>query len=214
MGTATEEVVETDAGDKRGLRPNHMILGLWVGVAIITVISGFTSWIFDFHHDDDAVTRVVWLNVPPEIKVIFYSLVPALLIYTGLQLSHRVKNWQRGAPENRKTTSKNIKQRLEDMRAGLYMQTLMRDPVAGIMHSMIYFGFLILMAVTTTLEIDHQLPEILKFLTVVSTRATHSSATPPVSCSSLACCGHSVAASVLARCVPIASASRTSPNTL
>ena len=32
------------------------------------------------------------------------------------------------------------------------------------MHSMIYFGFLVLLGVTTVLEIDHQLPEELKFL--------------------------------------------------
>ena len=44
------------------------------------------------------------------------------------------------------------------------MQTLLRDPAAGIMHSMIYFGFLILLAVTTVLEINHQLPEAAKFL--------------------------------------------------
>jgi hypothetical protein len=39
------------------------------------------------------------------------------------------------------------------------MQTLLRDPAAGLMHSMIYFGFLVLLAVTTVLEINHQLPE-------------------------------------------------------
>ena len=50
------------------------------------------------------------------------------------------------------------------LRAGLYMQTLLRDPAAGIMHSMIYFGFLVLLAVTTVLEINHQLPESMKFL--------------------------------------------------
>jgi Fe-S oxidoreductase/nitrate reductase gamma subunit len=44
------------------------------------------------------------------------------------------------------------------------MRTLLRDPAAGAMHSMIYFGFLVLLGVTTVLEIDHQLPEDLKFL--------------------------------------------------
>ena len=44
------------------------------------------------------------------------------------------------------------------------MQTLLRDPAAGLMHSMIYFGFLVLLGVTTVLEVDHQLPEDLKFL--------------------------------------------------
>ena len=44
------------------------------------------------------------------------------------------------------------------------MQTLLRDPAAGIMHSCIYFGFIFLFIVTVILEIDHQLPESLKFL--------------------------------------------------
>ena len=44
------------------------------------------------------------------------------------------------------------------------MQTLLRDPAAGIMHSLLYYGFFVLLGVTTTLEIDHQLPEDLKFL--------------------------------------------------
>jgi hypothetical protein len=39
--------------------------------------------------------------------------------------------------------------RLRDFRAGVYMQTLLRDPAAGLMHSMIYFGFLALLGVTT-----------------------------------------------------------------
>ena len=40
----------------------------------------------------------------------------------------------------------------------------MRDPAAGLMHSLMYFPFIILLGVTTTLEIDHQLPSELKFL--------------------------------------------------
>ena len=57
-----------------------------------------------------------------------------------------------------------MKRRLADFRAGVYMQTLLRDPAAGIMHSLIYFSFLILAAVTATLEVNHQLPEEAKFL--------------------------------------------------
>ena len=53
---------------------------------------------------------------------------------------------------------------MKDFRAGVYMQTLLRDPAAGVMHSLIYFPFLVLLAVTTVLEINHQLPESAKFL--------------------------------------------------
>ena len=44
------------------------------------------------------------------------------------------------------------------------MQTLLRDPAAGAMHSLIYFGFIVLFVATVVLEVDHQLPESLKFL--------------------------------------------------
>ena len=44
------------------------------------------------------------------------------------------------------------------------MQTLLRDPAAGVMHSFIYFGFIVLFVATVVLEVDHQLPESLKFL--------------------------------------------------
>ena len=44
------------------------------------------------------------------------------------------------------------------------MQTLLRDPAAGVMHSLIYFSFLILFAVTVVSQIQEQVPEEWKFL--------------------------------------------------
>jgi Fe-S oxidoreductase/nitrate reductase gamma subunit len=85
-------------------------------------------------------------------------------VYGAVLFSQRVKNWERGQPDDRSTTRKNLAQRLADFRAGVYMQTLLRDPAAGVMHSLIYFNFLVLLAVTTVLEINHQLPESAKFL--------------------------------------------------
>jgi Fe-S oxidoreductase/nitrate reductase gamma subunit len=86
------------------------------------------------------------------------------LVFGSFQFADRIRNWERGAPDRRKTTKKNFKQRLADYRAGVYMRTLLRDSAAGLMHSMIYFGFLVLLGVTTVLEIDHQVPPALKFL--------------------------------------------------
>ena len=163
MGTQTKDATEAVDTPKRTIRPSHLIVGFWALIAVVTAGSGVAATINEWH-SDSAITRDVFGNIPGAIKAVFYTIIPVLLIFVGFQLSFRVKNWERGAPENRKTTPGNVKQRLSDMRAGLYMQTLMRDPVAGLMHSMIYFGFLLLMGVTTTLEIDHQLPEGLKFL--------------------------------------------------
>ncbi|MGB0113424.1 MAG: heterodisulfide reductase-related iron-sulfur binding cluster, partial [Ilumatobacteraceae bacterium] len=90
--------------------------------------------------------------------------LPALIVYGAYMFSNRVKNWERGAPDKRRTTTSNAKDRAENYRSGVYMQTLLRDPAAGVMHAMIYFSFLILLAVTTILEINHQVPQSWVFL--------------------------------------------------
>src|SRR4051794_19968537 len=87
-----------------------------------------------------------------------------MLVLCAVLIAARVRNYERGAPDDRRTTKKNVHRRLRDFRAGVWMRTLMRDPAAGMMHSFIYFGFLVLFAATIILEIDHQLPEDLKFL--------------------------------------------------
>ena len=145
------------------IRPHQLVVGLGVAIALFTVLSGISATLFDFH-DESPVHRQVFDNIPGAMKVLFYTVIPVLLVYGAVLFSQRVKNWERGAPDRRVTTKKNLPQRLADFRAGVYMQTLLRDPAAGLMHSMIYFGFLVLLAVTTVLEIDHQLPDDLKFL--------------------------------------------------
>ncbi len=152
-----------DATKKRLTAP-QLVLLIGLGIALVTAVSGIASGVFS-HTEDNPVTREVFGGIPWYLKVAFYTIIPALLIYGAVMFSHRVTNWTRGKPDNRATTSKNVKRRLGDFRAGVYMQTLMRDPAAGIMHSLIYFSFLVLLAVTTVLEINHQLPEDLKFLT-------------------------------------------------
>ena len=87
MATVTDDVVEADTGDKRGIRPNHMIIGLWTGVAVITAVSGIAAAVFEFHHEEGAQTREVFGNVPAPMKAMFYALIPTLLIYVGFQLS-------------------------------------------------------------------------------------------------------------------------------
>ncbi|NNF55675.1 MAG: (Fe-S)-binding protein, partial [Acidimicrobiales bacterium] len=140
---------------------------LWIAagvlIAAVTALSGVAASVFQFH-DDSEVQREVFENIPSALKLAFYTIIPLLILWGSVQLSYRVKNWERGAPDNRSTTPQNFKQRMADFRAGVYMQTLIREPGAGIMHSLIYFNFLILLAVTTVLEINHQVPESMKFL--------------------------------------------------
>lgn len=145
------------------VRPTQIVIGIGVAFAIVTVISGLTSLVNKLH-TADPVQRPVFEGIPNVLKLVFYVIVPLMLVLGAIQFSNRTRNWERGRPDNRGTTAKNAKRRLADFRAGVYMRTLLRDPAAGVMHSLIYFSFLVLLAVTTISEIDHQLPVSLKFL--------------------------------------------------
>ncbi len=140
------------------IRPHHLILGFWVLLATAFGLSGVVSAITQ-QHDDSPVSREVFGNIPSAWKLLVYTFAVATLAYAGTQFSYRFRNWERGGPDRRPLTSKNAKRRLGDFRAGVYMQTLLRDPAAGVMHSLIYFSVLVLFAVTTILEINHQVPE-------------------------------------------------------
>ena len=148
---------------KSRAKPHQLAIGLGVVFATITAVSGVTATVLQWHDDSD-VQREVFGNIPSAWKLVFYTVFPVLILYGAVLFSQRVRNWERGAPEDRGTTKKNVGRRMKDFRAGVYMQTLLRDPAAGIMHSLIYFSFLILLAVTTVLEINHQMPESAKFL--------------------------------------------------
>jgi Fe-S oxidoreductase/nitrate reductase gamma subunit len=162
MSTHADTAAPAPSGPKR-VKPHQLVLALGVAIGVFTLISGIVPLITEWHVESD-ITREVFTSVPGPVQLAFYTVVPLMIVWGAWAMAQRVKNWERGGPDRRRTTPKNAKRRMADFRAGVYMQTLLRDPAAGVMHSMIYFGFLVLLAVTTVLEIDHQLPEDLKFL--------------------------------------------------
>ncbi|MFY8158933.1 MAG: iron-sulfur protein, partial [Ilumatobacteraceae bacterium] len=159
----TNATSETNAPKRKGLKPYQLSIALGIGIGTFAMLSGILPHIVHWHNDDP-ISRKVFEGIPGYIQIAFYTIIPALLVFGSFQFADRIRNWERGAPDRRKTTKKNFKQRLADYRAGVYMRTLLRDSAAGLMHSMIYFGFLVLLGVTTVLEIDHQVPPALKFL--------------------------------------------------
>ncbi|MDH3540901.1 MAG: heterodisulfide reductase-related iron-sulfur binding cluster, partial [Acidimicrobiia bacterium] len=107
------------------------------------------------------VGREVFGNVPGVFVALFYIGVAAAIFLSAYFFALRAKNWARGAGEDR---TRMMKQRIHQLRDGLAMKTLLRDPAAGLMHAAIYYGFIVLFLGTVTLEIDHLLPGNLKFL--------------------------------------------------
>ena len=166
MSTTVEHDETTaDAAPKapKRVKPHQLALVLGIAMGIFIMVSGvlpqITGW-----ENDNAIHRKVFGGIPGPMIIAFYTIIPVMVIWGAFMFANRMKNWERGAPAQRHTTSKNAATRLKDFRAGAYMQTLLRDSGAGLMHSMIYFGFLVLLGVTTILEVDHQMPEALKFL--------------------------------------------------
>ncbi len=163
VASAAPPATSTSATAGSPIKARHIVLAIGLGFAAITAISGLSS-AFIKHSDESSIQREVFEGIPSGFKLVFYSLVPLLIVYGAVMFANRMKNWERGRPDKRATTPRNIGKRLADFRAGVYMQTLLREPAAGIMHSLIYFNFIILLAVTTVLEINHQLPSAAKFL--------------------------------------------------
>ncbi|HEX5366130.1 MAG TPA: heterodisulfide reductase-related iron-sulfur binding cluster [Acidimicrobiales bacterium] len=159
--TSEDSTPATPTG--RRITAPQIALGIGVAFAVVTALSGIVATVLQWH-DDSSVQREVFGNIPAAWKAAFYTVVPVLVVYGAVLFSQRVRNWERGQPDDRSTTRANLPRRLADFRAGVYMQTLLRDPAAGVMHSLIYFDFIVLLGVTTVLEVNHQLPEDLKFL--------------------------------------------------
>ena len=138
---------------------SYVIEGLGVAGALGALILGWLGTIPEEPHFE--VGREVFGNIPDAIQLVFYVTV-AVFIWVSLHLfARRATEWERGRPESRVGM---WGRRLKDLDAALRMKTLMRDPRMGVMHSLIYYGFIVLFLGTVTLEIDHLLPSNLKFL--------------------------------------------------
>ncbi|HZQ26866.1 MAG TPA: respiratory nitrate reductase subunit gamma, partial [Acidimicrobiales bacterium] len=166
MATQVEQR-QADSAEARPLRrrvkASHVVVAVGVLMAVFTIFSGVRAALWP-SHDPSPVQREVFLNVPHALRALFYTVLSVLFVAGAWLFSLRVRNWERGLPEDRRTTKKNVGRRLADFRAGVYMRTLLRDPAAGMMHSLIYFGFLFLFAVTVVDEINHIVPSSLMFL--------------------------------------------------
>src|SRR5579859_6379192 len=112
------------------LKPSQLILGIGILLAVAFGASGLSAAIEKWR-DRSRVSREVFFNIPGPMVFAFYVLMPALVLWAAWQLSLRAQNWERGAPDGRTTSRRNVGRRVEGYRRGVYMQTLLRDPAAG-----------------------------------------------------------------------------------
>lgn len=172
MSDSSEKSPENTAVNRTSSEKIIVSIGLVAG--IFTIISGITPEITGWHSPSCTqenpyaecvpVTREVFGGIPRPVIAAFYFSVSVALICSFWLFAQRSKNYARGKSDNRRTTKDNVRRRIAGIYRSLSMRTLLRDRAAGLMHSCIYFGFLGLLAATTILEIDHQLPTSWKFL--------------------------------------------------
>jgi len=117
---------DTDATPAR-IRPHHLAIGLGLGIALFTALSGIVPVITDWHNTN-SIHREVFGDVPAPLKVAFYTVIPVVLAWGSFRFADRMKNWERGGPARRRTTLENAEQRAKSYRAGAHLQTLPRDP--------------------------------------------------------------------------------------
>ncbi len=163
--TATAERPETDEnsepvpGGSRRPSPSQILLALGV-ISALAIIAAWPLGSISAKFVPD-VGREVFGNIPGFVKASFYigtGITVGIMFYL---FSLRARNWSRGQAERR---TGNWIERYKAFERGVSMKTLMRDRQAGLMHSMVYFGFIVLFIGTVTLEIDNLLPSNLKFL--------------------------------------------------
>jgi Fe-S oxidoreductase/nitrate reductase gamma subunit len=148
------------ADPKRSFKASYA-LGVLGVVSFLGVMGSFllafAPWIFH----EVGVGRELFQNIPEPVVFGFYFTMAAFMGLTFYLFAQRAHVWQQGSPEDR---TGRPKERVRRLRQGLSMQTLMEDPSAGIMHVFIYYGFVVLFIGTVLLEIDHLLPEAIRFL--------------------------------------------------
>jgi Fe-S oxidoreductase/nitrate reductase gamma subunit len=137
--------------------------GLLLALVIIAPLGTLVFWWLGTvpDHYIPVLGREVFGNVPKPVVALFYIGTGVFLGLTAYLFALRAKTWERGIAEQR---TGRWWGRTRGLWRGLSMGSVLEERSAGLMHSMIYFGFLALLAGTITLEIDHLLPGNLKFL--------------------------------------------------
>lgn len=105
------------------------------------------------------VSRETFGNIPYGLEILFYVLAAGFVGLTAYLFTIRFLNWKRGGADDR---SGYVAERAKEFSRGMFMKTLLLDKRAGVMHSLLYYGFMVLFIGTITLEINNVSP--VKFL--------------------------------------------------
>ncbi|MDX2382324.1 MAG: iron-sulfur protein, partial [Acidimicrobiia bacterium] len=83
-----------DDRPKSRVKPHQLAIGLGVGVALFTIVSGILPQITDWHNDN-AVHRVVLVNNTGTLQVALYTVIPVMIVWGSIAFAHRMKKRER-----------------------------------------------------------------------------------------------------------------------
>ena len=92
-------------------KPYVVVLIVGVLVAIGTIASGIAPRVTEWH-DGSVDHREPFVNVPDPMYWAFYVVAATMLFVCAWLVSQRVRNYERGKPDDRRTTRKNLHQRI------------------------------------------------------------------------------------------------------
>jgi Fe-S oxidoreductase/nitrate reductase gamma subunit len=144
------------------MQQRWIVRALWalvVAAPVGTLLLWWLGTLPDEHEPE--VGRLIFGNIPDALVALFYVSAAAFVGLTAYLLAIRAKNWARGSDEPRTGL---WWRRLRELERGLSMRSVLEGGAAGVMHAMIYWGFIVLFLGTVTLELDHLAPNSLKFL--------------------------------------------------
>jgi Fe-S oxidoreductase/nitrate reductase gamma subunit len=145
--------------DQRRRIVSRLLLAL--GIVMPVIVLGFWGLSLLPAEPHFAIGREVFGNIPKALVILFYVATGLALGVAVYLFSLRARNWERGAKERRwGLWGKRVKEFLR----GVLMGSVLEDRVAGVLHAMIFYGFVLLFLGTATLELDHLLPNNLKYL--------------------------------------------------
>ena len=144
------------------MQQRWIVRALWA-LVVVAPIGTLTLWwlgtLPDEHEPE--VGRLIFGNVPDALVALFYVSAAVFVGLTAYLFAIRARSWARGSDESRTGL---WWRRLRELERGLSMRSVLEGGAAGVMHAMIYWGFIVLFLGTVTLEIDHLAPNSLKFL--------------------------------------------------
>jgi Fe-S oxidoreductase len=144
---------------RRRISVSKVLMALAVIAPLGTIAFWWLGSLPDHYHP--VIGRTIFANVPDLVVALFYVGIGLFMGLTLYLFALRARNWERGGADKR--TGRWVG-RAKELWRGLSMSSVLEERAAGIMHALIYYGFVLLLLGTITLEIDHLLPGNLKFL--------------------------------------------------